>query len=98
MVGQSSIHEKSLLKISVYGALFFAFLAIIWGVFENSKIILFDGVYSLISVGLSIISLITASYMKKQDQIREEILNQMSSIPLKKWLNVAFTNDRKWAV
>jgi hypothetical protein len=22
----------------------------------------------------------------------------MSSIPLKKWLNVAFTNDRKWAV
>lgn len=67
MVSQNSNHEKSLLKISVYGALFFALLAIIWGVFENSKIILFDGVYSLISVGLSIISLITASFMKEQD-------------------------------
>lgn len=59
--------EKKLLKFSVYGALFFAVLAVIWGVVENSKIILFDGIYSLISVGLSIISLITASYMQKQD-------------------------------
>jgi cation diffusion facilitator family transporter len=59
--------EKSLLKVSVYGALFFALLAVVWGVLENSKIILFDGIYSLISVGLSIISLITASYMQKQD-------------------------------
>ena len=66
-MSQSTNHERQLLKISVYGAMFFALLAIIWGVFENSKIILFDGVYSLISVGLSIISLITASYMKKQD-------------------------------
>lgn len=59
--------EKKLLKFSVYGALFFAVFAVIWGVIENSKIILFDGIYSLISVGLSIISLITASYMQKQD-------------------------------
>ena len=60
-------NEKQLLRFSVYGALFFALLAIIWGVLENSKIILFDGIYSLISVGLSIISLITASFMAKQD-------------------------------
>lgn len=60
-------NEKQLLKFSVYGALFFALLAIIWGVIENSKIILFDGIYSLISVGLSMISLFTASFMAKQD-------------------------------
>ena len=60
-------NEKQLLRFSVYGALFFALLAIIWGVLENSKIILFDGIYSLISVGLSIISLVTASFMAKQD-------------------------------
>lgn len=59
--------EKQLLKFSVYGALFFAFLAVIWGVIENSKLILFDGIYSLISVGLSMISLFTASFMAKQD-------------------------------
>jgi len=66
-MNQNNYHEKQLLKLSVYGAMFFALLAIIWGVLENSKIILFDGIYSLISVGLSIISLISASFMKKQD-------------------------------
>lgn len=60
-------NEKILLKVSVYGALFFALLAVVWGVVENSKIILFDGIYSLISVGLSIISLVSASFMQKQD-------------------------------
>ena len=60
-------NEKQLLRFSVYGALLFALIAIIWGVLENSKIILFDGIYSLISVGLSIISLLTASFMAKQD-------------------------------
>jgi cation diffusion facilitator family transporter len=64
---QAINQEKKLLKFSVYGALLFAVLAVIWGVIENSKIILFDGIYSLISVGLSIISLISASYMQKQD-------------------------------
>lgn len=59
--------EHHLLKVSVYGALLFAIFAIVWGVFVHSKIILFDGVYSLISVGLSSISLVTAAYMQKQD-------------------------------
>lgn len=59
--------ESRLLKISVFGALFFAVLAVVWGVVVNSKIILFDGIYSLISVGLSSISLITATFMQKQD-------------------------------
>lgn len=59
--------EKQLLKFSVYGALLSALLAVVWGIFENSKIILFDGIYSLISVGLSMISLFTASFMARQD-------------------------------
>jgi cation diffusion facilitator family transporter len=59
--------EKQLLKFSVYGALLSALLAVVWGIIENSKIILFDGIYSLISVGLSMISLITASFMARQD-------------------------------
>jgi predicted Co/Zn/Cd cation transporter (cation efflux family) len=36
--------------------------------------------------------------LSEQDQIREEILLQMQPISLKKWLNVAFTNNRKWAI
>lgn len=62
--------EKNVLSFSVYAALFTAALAIVWGVLGNSKIILFDGIYSLISVGLSTISLWSASYIKKRDNAR----------------------------
>ncbi len=51
-------------------ALALALLAIIWGVFANSQVILFDGIYTLITVGLSISSLISASYMEKPDFLR----------------------------
>jgi cation diffusion facilitator family transporter len=68
MFMQKNIRDEfQLLKLSVYGALLFALLAIVWGVVANSKIILFDGVYSLISVGLSSISLVSASYIQKRD-------------------------------
>jgi predicted Co/Zn/Cd cation transporter (cation efflux family) len=36
--------------------------------------------------------------LSDQDKIREEILSRMQPISLKKWLNIAFTNDRKWAL
>lgn len=62
--------EKNILSLSVYAALFTAVLAIIWGVLGNSKVILFDGIYSMISVGLSTVSLWSASYIKKRDNAR----------------------------
>ncbi|WP_096435011.1 cation diffusion facilitator family transporter [Alteribacter populi] len=59
--------EKHLLAMSVYGALAFAVIAIVWGILVHSQMILFDGVYSLISVILSLFSLLSASYIQKHD-------------------------------
>lgn len=64
------VSEKGVLSISVYAALVTAVIAIIWGVLGNSKVILFDGIYSLISVGLSTVSLWSATYIKKHDTAR----------------------------
>ncbi|WP_051314705.1 cation diffusion facilitator family transporter [Alteribacter aurantiacus] len=62
--------EKNILKVSVYGALVFALVAIVWGVLGNSQMILFDGLYSLISVALSFFSLLSASFIQKADYKR----------------------------
>ena len=49
--------EKRTLVISIIVASFFAMLGIIGGVYSNSDMIVFDGVYSFISVGLTFLSL-----------------------------------------
>ncbi len=56
--------------LSVYGALLFALTGVVWGVAIESKMILFDGAYSFISVGLSLLSLSGAAYIQKQDEKR----------------------------
>jgi predicted Co/Zn/Cd cation transporter (cation efflux family) len=51
--------EERLLRISVGGAVAFAATALVWGVLVRSQLIVFDGLYSTISVGLSVMSLVT---------------------------------------
>ena len=53
--------------ISVIAAIIFAVAGMVWGLILSSQIILFDGLYSLISVALSLLSLYSVSYMKKKD-------------------------------
>ncbi len=36
--------------------------------------------------------------ISQQDIVREEISNRIKQLPHDKWITVAFTNDRKWAV
>ncbi|WP_100372952.1 cation diffusion facilitator family transporter [Bacillus sp. FJAT-45037] len=62
--------EKGLLKLSVYGALLFGILGVVWGLIIDSQMILFDGAYSFISVALSILSLVGASFIQKKDEKR----------------------------
>jgi len=45
-----SRHEQNILTFSACGALFFALLALTWGVLARSQMIMFDGVYSFISL------------------------------------------------
>ena len=59
--------DQRILLISVIAAIIFAVAGIVWGLILSSQIILFDGLYSLISVALSLLSLYSVSYMKKKD-------------------------------
>ena len=46
-------HEQNILVFSACGALFFALLALIWGLLARSQMIMFDGIYSFISLVLT---------------------------------------------
>ena len=46
-------HEQNILTFSACGALFFALLALIWGILAKSQMIMFDGIYSFISLLLT---------------------------------------------
>ena len=59
--------ENKILKLSVVGALFFALFGIAWGWALKSDMIIFDGLYSFISVILSMLSLYINNYMAKRD-------------------------------
>ena len=59
--------ENKILKLSVVGALFFALFGIAWGWALKSDMIIFDGLYSFISVILSMLSLYINKYMAKRD-------------------------------
>ncbi|MGF1700379.1 cation transporter [Photobacterium makurazakiensis] len=55
--------ERKLLQFSTVSAFIFALLGIGLGLWMNSLVIVFDGAYSFISLSLTIISLIAASYI-----------------------------------
>lgn len=59
--------ESYLLKISKLGTLFFAVLGIAWGWTVKSEMILFDGMYSLGGVILSLLALMGSIYINKKD-------------------------------
>lgn len=60
---------SKLLKLSAMGGLFFALLGIGWGVFIDSAMIMFDGLYSLISLFLSMLSLFILNFINKNDKV-----------------------------
>ena len=57
--------EQKILMVSACGALFFALLALTWGILVNSQMIMFDGVYSFISLLLTGLYFYTAKSMEK---------------------------------
>lgn len=59
--------ESYLLKISTLGTLFFAVLGVAWGWTVKSEMILFDGMYSLGGVILSLLALMGSIYINKKD-------------------------------
>lgn len=59
--------EKKILSFSIISAFLFALTGSIWGILINSQIILFDGIYSFLSVILSAVSLLASEIIKKED-------------------------------
>jgi len=54
----ADVGVETLLRRSLWGAVAFAGLALVWGFLARSQMIVFDGMYSSISVGLSALSLV----------------------------------------
>jgi predicted Co/Zn/Cd cation transporter (cation efflux family) len=62
--------EQNLLKLSIVFAGIMALAGISFGIFLKSQIILFDGFFSLISVGLSALTYIMSRYIQKRDDAK----------------------------
>ncbi|SES10980.1 cation diffusion facilitator family transporter [Salipaludibacillus aurantiacus] len=63
----SEMYEQNLLKGSAYAAVAFAVISFILGLLLRSQVILFDGLYSIISVILSFLTLSAFKFMNKAD-------------------------------
>lgn len=59
--------ESKMLRYSAIGGLFFAILGIAWGWAIQSEMIKFDGLYSLVSLGLALFAIIAANFINKKD-------------------------------
>lgn len=59
--------ENKILKISMVGALFFALFGIAWGWTAQSEMIIFDGLYSFISLALTMLSLYINNFIAKKE-------------------------------
>lgn len=55
------------MRVSILATAFFAVLGVVFGVISESSIIIFDGVYSLISVGLSALSLLVLKHVESEE-------------------------------
>lgn len=95
--------EKNMLTLSAIGALFFAVLGVAWGVIIDSSMIIFDGLYSLISLFLSVLAICITRYINKNDfekfpfgkWILEPITVVFNSIVLTVMCVINFVNSAK---
>lgn len=59
--------EQFILKLSMYMALLLAIFGILFGLFNKTQAIVFDGFVAFISAGLGYLSVITSKYIYKDD-------------------------------
>ena len=95
--------EKNTLMLSALGALFFAVLGVVWGIVIDSSMIVFDGLYSLISLFLSILAIFITGYISKNDfekfpfgkRVLEPLTVAFNSIVLIVMCSITFINSAK---
>ena len=64
------VSESALLRFSLFMGIFFAVLGVTWGLAIQSSVILFDGIYSGISIILTTLSLLAAAMLKRPEDER----------------------------
>jgi cation diffusion facilitator family transporter len=62
-----ALNEQRILRISLYSVVFFVILALAFAILTNSDAILFDGIYSLISFSMALITLKVAKLAELPD-------------------------------
>ena len=57
--------DQRLLFLSVWASVGFAILASVWGILTDSSMIVFDGLYSFVSIGLSVLAIWALRFTKR---------------------------------
>ena len=73
--------EHRILVVSIWGAVVFSVVGVIWGVLSHSRMIFFDGIYSLLSLGLTLGSYWTWRFIRKEQPVRFQF-GKESLVPL----------------
>jgi cation diffusion facilitator family transporter len=60
-----SARDQRLLMISIWASAGFAVLSSVWGILSGSSMIVFDGVYSFVSIGLSVLAVLALRFSRR---------------------------------
>ena len=60
-----SARDQRLLMFSIWASAGFAVLSSVWGIVSGSSMIVFDGLYSFVSIGLSVLAVIALRFSRR---------------------------------
>jgi cation diffusion facilitator family transporter len=60
-----SARDQRLLMFSIWASAGFAVLSSVWGILSGSSMIVFDGVYSFVSIGLSVLAVLALRFSRR---------------------------------
>jgi cation diffusion facilitator family transporter len=58
--------DQRLLMFSIWASAGFAVLSSVWGILSGSSMIVFDGLYSFVSIGLSVLAVLTLRFSRRE--------------------------------
>src|SRR5688572_20980566 len=61
-----SARDQRLLMFSIWASAGFAVLSSVWGILSGSSMIVFDGLYSFVSIGLSVLAVLALRFSRRK--------------------------------
>jgi cation diffusion facilitator family transporter len=65
MTATGSVRDQRLILFSIWASAGFAVLSSVWGILIGSSMIIFDGVYSFVSIGLSVLAVLALRFTSR---------------------------------